>query len=498
MLNEIPNNKFKMGKENKITTFSCIILLIYIFTIIFNLFHHELWGDEFHSWNIVKASSSIIDLFHNIRYEGHPPFWYILLFIFSKFSHSLIGLKLFQFGFALLTSSLILFYSPFSRITKVLLLFGYYFIYEYGIFARNYMPAIFFSFCIAIIFSKSFRYKNLTYYTLLVLLSNVHLLGIFLAISLHCAYCYDKKSNLPVFIKHLFVGFLLILPSAYFIFPPNDSELNLEFWARMWSEEKFFLIKKVIVESFFPYPDFSKFNWWNTHILTDNSNYIILTRFIFVSVLFVIYLTFRKSKTALILLTVNFLLTYLFSLIFPLSTARYVGFMFISFILAAWISEFKFDRLSKIIFSLFLIIQIPAGIMASRLDYNQKFSNAADVIEIEKKIPAEYKKVTDYWCLNILSAYLDKSFYILELKKESSFLVWNSEMNVTMNYNYAIGINDFLTKNQSQPFYLFSTHTASEILKNYSGENIKLQQVDESSGAIEPSGNVYLYLVSRK
>jgi len=102
------------------------------------MFHHELWGDEIHSWNIAKASGSFFELISNTRYEGHPPVWYIILWTISKFTHDAFAIQVVHLIIAWLVVSVILFYSPFPFIIRILIPFGYFFLFEYSVLSRNY------------------------------------------------------------------------------------------------------------------------------------------------------------------------------------------------------------------------------------------------------------------------------------------------------------------------------------------------------------------------
>ena len=63
------------------------VFITYVVVSGFAISHHELWGDEVHSWNIAKGSGSYADLIVNRRFEGHPPAWYTVLWaICSKAS----------------------------------------------------------------------------------------------------------------------------------------------------------------------------------------------------------------------------------------------------------------------------------------------------------------------------------------------------------------------------------------------------------------------------
>src|ERR1700752_2887831 len=72
------------------------IFFLYMVVAGFAMAHHELWGDEIHSWNIAKSSGSLPDLIRNSRYEGHPPVWYLVLWGISKFTHDLVYVQAVQ------------------------------------------------------------------------------------------------------------------------------------------------------------------------------------------------------------------------------------------------------------------------------------------------------------------------------------------------------------------------------------------------------------------
>src|SRR5215469_18650132 len=43
------------------------------------LLHHEMWRDEIQDWLLARDSNSVPRLFANLKYEGHPGLWYLLL-----------------------------------------------------------------------------------------------------------------------------------------------------------------------------------------------------------------------------------------------------------------------------------------------------------------------------------------------------------------------------------------------------------------------------------
>ena len=101
----------------------------------------EMWGDEIHSWNIAKGSAGYLDLIHNTRYEGHPPVWYTILWTISKFTHNLAYVQMVHWFIASLSMSCTFFFTN-AVFSRVLIPFGYYFLYEYSVLSRNYAIGI--------------------------------------------------------------------------------------------------------------------------------------------------------------------------------------------------------------------------------------------------------------------------------------------------------------------------------------------------------------------
>ena len=474
-------------------TFNTITLLFYGSVVIAGLMHHELWGDELHSWNIAKSSETISALFQNIRYEGHPPFWYLCLFTITRFTHALVALKILQAFFTIGTGAIIIFQSPFSRLQKVLILCGYYFVFEYAVLSRNYMPAIFFAGWIAVL--NGGRAK--IYYMLLFLLSNVHLVGLLLAISMHVYWCYEKikagKKNVADYLP----GFLIFIPSLYFIFPPHDSQMDLHFWMERWKPEHVYLFVTVIIKSLFPFPDISSHHWWNTNLLLDHDTigFRIFSFVFFILLLGALIFSLKKNRAALIMLVVNLCLTWIVSLVFPLDTARYTGFIFIGYLVSVWVALNGGYYVNKLFFYIILVLQVPAACYAFSSDYHQEFSSAEKIKEAFQPgiIPPGSFVTTDYWTLNNLSAYADSAFYTVELHRKTSFLLWNTEMKAAIHYDYGEGLQRLLEENKMQPYYFFSMKNPDQAAAW--SNRLKFRLLFFSGPSIERSGEIYLYRI---
>ena len=152
-------------KEN--ISYKHIIFGLYLIVLALNIYYHEFWGDELQSWNLAKGSTSFFGLLQNIRYEGHPPLWYILLYGLSKISHNPSGIKVLHYCIASLVAYILCYKSPFNSIVKLFVLFGYYFVYEYSAISRNYSIALLLIFSICIVLSANVKHQKRKYFILL-------------------------------------------------------------------------------------------------------------------------------------------------------------------------------------------------------------------------------------------------------------------------------------------------------------------------------------------
>jgi hypothetical protein len=482
------------------------IFTLYVVILSFTIAHHELWGDEIHSWNIAKASNSFSDLISNTRYEGHPPVWYIILWSISKFTHDVYYIQLAQGVIACAIVFLILFFSQIPLLTKIFIPFGYFFLFEYGVLSRNYAIGILPAFIICIILHKSFPYKIIVYYVLLFLLSNTHLLALLLACSLHFYFLLlniEQQKKKSVIAFHILLGVLVLLPSVYFIFPPQDSGLNTHFFLDRWNINQLTALIQPPLRSFIPIPAWWNYNFWNTQFLLEAQNSFPLLKIvsaIIVLLLFIsIFFILKKNKKSLALFCFNLVLSFIIALIFSLTTPRYAGFIFIGFIVAYWLYCYKtpVDQKNKRLVNILLAIQILASVFAIIKDIQLPFSNGYNAKELVNEVPENKKIVTDYWTLNSLEAFTDKSFYCLELRKEMSFLMWNSELSAAIKSPglYSNGIKYFFQKENVKDVYMISIHSPQNIaeLDAQLPKSFNVTLVDKKEGAIEKGGNLYLY-----
>jgi hypothetical protein len=99
---------------------------------------HVHWRDELQALLLAQESSSLADLFANLRYEGHPALWYLVLRAASLLEGSPAVLTAVQAVIALAALSLLWRFAPFPLWMKAAGGASYFLMYEYGTIARSY------------------------------------------------------------------------------------------------------------------------------------------------------------------------------------------------------------------------------------------------------------------------------------------------------------------------------------------------------------------------
>jgi hypothetical protein len=198
------------------------------------ILNHAMWRDELNVWLIVRDSQSLSELFHNIRYEGHPFVWYICLSFLVKITTNPVIMQIFHLCLA--TTSVYLFtrYSPFSYLQKVLYCLGYLPFSEYLLISRNYAIGLLLCFLFCALYpSRQQTYLKLAIVLFFLANSNAYclLLAIAFSITLALEYILQKPLHQTLLARRIDVAFSCLIILAGFILsliqliPPKDSTL---------------------------------------------------------------------------------------------------------------------------------------------------------------------------------------------------------------------------------------------------------------------------------
>ncbi len=191
-----------------------ITWLLYGMINLIMVLRHEPWRDEAQAW-LISKDLSVLGIFQQMKYEGHPCLWHLLLAPFSKSSLPLITINFISLFIMCAAAFLFLRYAPFSYPVKALCLFSSCFMYYYPVIARSYclIPLI--------LFLTATAYKNrsrhpIRYGICLAFITQTHviMLGLYGMLSIFFAAeeitAIMKKRALTK-ISHIIFSFFIIL-----------------------------------------------------------------------------------------------------------------------------------------------------------------------------------------------------------------------------------------------------------------------------------------------
>lgn len=123
----------------------------------FTTLHHQMWRDELQAWMLARDSASLPALFRELKYEGHPGLWYVLLFFLTRFTHAPEAMQALHVGIATAGACVVARFSPFTKLQRGLLVFGYFSLFEYGAISRNYGLGMLLTFVLCAVWRRQWR-----------------------------------------------------------------------------------------------------------------------------------------------------------------------------------------------------------------------------------------------------------------------------------------------------------------------------------------------------
>ncbi|NLC78238.1 MAG: hypothetical protein GX683_00685 [Ruminococcaceae bacterium] len=209
-------SKLTDSKQNK-KVFCLIITGLFFFANLYLVFCHESWRDEAQAW-LIARDLSISGIFYQMRFEGHPCLWHLLLVPLTRLGLPYATMKILSLIIVTASVFVLLRYSSFHPAVRVILVFSAAYMY--------FMPCISRSYCLipllmavaAIIFNTKTK-KPVVFGAILFLLvqTHVYLLGFCFAVCLVWLWDVFFEFRADKDIRKLFgngLGLLLPLLSA--------------------------------------------------------------------------------------------------------------------------------------------------------------------------------------------------------------------------------------------------------------------------------------------
>jgi hypothetical protein len=131
--------------------------------------NHEMWRDELEIWLVARDSGSLFDLARNLRTQGHPAVWYLAIFAVTRVTQNPLGMQLLSVAIGTFTAWLVIRWSPFPLLHRLLFVFGYYSLYELTVISRHYGLTLALTFLFCALFCRRGRLSGSTVVVLWVL-----------------------------------------------------------------------------------------------------------------------------------------------------------------------------------------------------------------------------------------------------------------------------------------------------------------------------------------
>lgn len=212
-----------MQKNDKL--FSIVIFAVFTLLSLCLFIFHEPWRDEIQSWLLVR-DLSLPALIAQLRYDGHPITWFLMLFPFAKLGFPFLAERIIHLFLVIGCAYIICFRTRLHKYFKLLILFASPLAYELNALSRNYVISVFLLLILAVNFEDRFTKKNIVYSLTLFFLINTNIYAAVIGIALYgsdflVALIYRIKEKQPfekglIFLSVCFSAGILILFAVLF------------------------------------------------------------------------------------------------------------------------------------------------------------------------------------------------------------------------------------------------------------------------------------------
>jgi hypothetical protein len=427
------------------TIVSAVALILGLVVIL----HHEMWRDELQAWRIATSSHTLSELFRNARYEGHPAFWYMCLYVLSRFSDDPILMQLFHLAIGSGAIFLLCLYAPFTKWQKVCLSFGYFPFYEYLIVSRNYALGVL-ALCAFCAVQTRWPGRLLICAALLAIMINTSAFGAIIALAFGGWLLLEAVARRQAVSIASALGVVIVLGLGLAVAgmqstPPPDNSPRMLTWNTVLLGGPLEKTVSSIWRSYTPLP-LGIPHFWNTNLL-DEMSFVQLGSTILEGrdVQLVLSLGLLGISALLLFRTPSVMLAYavatggllLFLHLKVNHGIRHAGHLFLVFVACLWLSlahrQVRSPEImrwggSAFVTVLFAVHTVAGG-LAAATDLAYPFSASRETAEfIERHGLADATMIgSGYAMAAAVAGYLNHAVYYAENKQTGTFVRWEEK-----------------------------------------------------------------------
>jgi hypothetical protein len=430
------------------TRFAAAVTCGFVVACGLGMLRHEMWRDELQAWLLAAQSRSLPELFHNLRYEGHPALWHLLLFAVSRVTGALWAVQVLHLAIAAAAVFLFARNAPFSRRVRALFAFGYFPLFEYGVISRSYSLGLLLVLSFASLAPRRMDPKGrsrgyLPLGIILALLANANAYGWLLAAALAGGLAVEALTRTEVrqavsarmgeALVSLGIWAVAAALGVFQMLPPEDGGFAARSsWSWAWDPQKLLLTLSSVAQAYFPLPNVGAPAVWNSLLLWRLP--IQASVLLGVAAVAGLAWSLRRSRLALAAYLGGTLALLAFSYIFYFGWLRHHGHHFVLAIGCLWLARADQEGGAAaaagprrdLLPVLWLTAQMIAGVTLWGLDLVLPFSNARAVARLLQDVPLPVA-VTPSYLGTPVSGYLGRPFLRLDTLQPVTFVLWNAD-----------------------------------------------------------------------
>lgn len=497
-------NTFIYTDQKLNATTTCIITFLFFLVSFIGIYFHEIWMDESHHFLLARDSNSLLDLYANTRYDGHPILWNCLVHIVTLFSRNPIYMQLLHISISSLIAYLFLKKGPFKLWFKIAFLLSYFMLYEYTVISRNYNLGVLFLFLSCSFYAKRKEYFT-TFCLFLALCCNTHAIFTIVSSTLLLSVFLEQISNntkekITQYWKGYLVFIIGISIAYYQIIPPSDTT----FFEKIDYSDFYQTIKSgmSLFKALFPIVDFTSINYWNHFYFIEH--FKIISMIIGLLIWFIPLALFNKNKNVLFFVYSTFICFISFVLVTQRHGTRYNGLLFITIIVALWmlfsqkekpLLKKKISKFNTTIIIFIMSIQVVAGLTAYNLGIKKTFNNGEKVASYITEKKLDLNTIVTACESASINAFLKDNLYNLWYQKSQGYYLWNKEyvsfFNKSKEEIISLGFEKKPTKKAL--YYILNEQLKFGNRFVFNNKTYSLSLIKKFDGAVKH--NYYIYLI---
>lgn len=386
-------------------------LLLYVAVVAVVASHHEPWRDEADSWLLTRDGSSG-EIAKRAHYGGFPILWYALVTPLAKGGLPYASQTVLNALFAIAAAALILFFAPFSRTTKLLILFSYFLGFEYSAIARPYALSIALLFAAAA-FHPRRNERPVAYALLLALAMNVNAQAFVLAAVLAAVFVLERRE---------WKTFAIVLAGvAAMVFQVRP----LPGGQRIATLHAFNVTPAAISMAFLP---------TLPQLVGVVAGIVVIGA--------VAWALRRNAAALLVLLGSTGGLLLMFVLLW-LGGPRHAGFLLIGVLLAIWVAGGLENRVAHVLLNLVLAVSCVVAMRTWRQEITMRFSGSREMALFLREHGIDREPIAAHnltQCEAVLP-YLDGTkFWYAGLREWGTYLPWDHTMEQALDTPYPVAV----------------------------------------------------------